>query len=181
MYVCPHGVIYLLTLSFLSLQASHLCHQVNYDPATTDLIFISDSFYPGPWRGAVSQFLKPFILSGTLITLGRRGTEFTAIPKTIYIIRVNIYPTALSHNINWCPIYSPSFTALFLVCINAIKNIHIRPLSFCHDIATIQENNYASFKIFHFNKILSYLFLNQSGSLLTLDRYIRVSIVHCTK
>jgi hypothetical protein len=59
-----------LTLSFLSLPASHLCHQglgsaciivrsfylsaINYDPATTDLIFIRVNIYPGPGGGGLT-------------------------------------------------------------------------------------------------------------------------------
>ncbi len=80
----------LLTLSFLSLQASHLCHKglgwpciilyywlaVNYDPATTDLVFIWVNIYPGPGVGRLQIMSRP-----------------------IYFIKVTIYPAALPANI----------------------------------------------------------------------------------
>ncbi len=102
--MCPHGEIYLLTLSFLSLLASHLCHQVCYDPATTDPIFIRVNCYPGPGEGGFQLITETIycILPGSLFTFGGGGTEFTAILKSIFIIRVNTvftlrpYPTILT-------------------------------------------------------------------------------------
>ena len=49
---------------------------VNYDPVTTDLIFIRVSIYPGPGKGGLQLILKP-----------------------IYFIRVTIYPATFPHNI----------------------------------------------------------------------------------
>jgi hypothetical protein len=50
---------------------------VNYDPATTDLIFIRVNIYPGPGEG---------------------GSRLISYP--VHFIRVTIYPAALPHNIN---------------------------------------------------------------------------------
>jgi hypothetical protein len=49
---------------------------VNYDPVTTNLIFIRVSIYPGPGKGGLQLILKP-----------------------IYFIRVTIYPATFPHNI----------------------------------------------------------------------------------
>jgi hypothetical protein len=78
-----------LTLSFLTLPASHLFHQglhncdiyyisaVNYDPAATDLIFIRVNIYPGQGEGDLQLITEP-----------------------VYFIRVTIYPAAFPHNIS---------------------------------------------------------------------------------
>ncbi len=61
-----------LNLPSPSLPASHLCHQeVNYDPATADLIFIriNIQFIQGQERWAQSLFLNLFILSASLLIL----------------------------------------------------------------------------------------------------------------
>ena len=50
---------------------------VNYDPVTTDLIFIRVSIYPGTGKGGLQLILKP-----------------------IYFIRVTIYPATFPHNIS---------------------------------------------------------------------------------
>ena len=85
---------------------------VNYDPATTDLIFIRVNIYPGPGEGGSLLIFYP-----------------------IHFIRVTIYPASLPHNISRGH-YLPCTTyCLVLACIKAI--IHIRPLRFCHDLANI--------------------------------------------
>ncbi len=50
---------------------------VNYDPATTDLIFIRVNIYPGPGEGGSQLIFSP-----------------------IHFIRVTIYPASLPHNIS---------------------------------------------------------------------------------
>jgi hypothetical protein len=109
---------------------------INYDPATTDLIFIRVNIYPGPGEGN-SQLLS----------------------QLFQFIRVTIYPVALPHNISrscYLPSgvgvgayrlifltiyfsrshYLPCNTyCLGLACIKA--TIHIRPLRFFHDLANI--------------------------------------------
>ena len=50
---------------------------VNYDPATTDLIFIRVNIYPGPGEGGLQLILKP-----------------------VYFIRVTMYPATIPHNIS---------------------------------------------------------------------------------
>jgi hypothetical protein len=64
-------------------------------------------------------------------------------------------------------------TNSFKSCIKA--NILIGLLSFCHDIVNIYEKtSYIRLQIFHNKIFLRYLFSNQPGTLLTLDRYSRV-------
>ena len=50
---------------------------VNYDPATTNLIFIRVNIYPGPGEGGLQLISEP-----------------------VYFIRVTIYPAAFPHNIS---------------------------------------------------------------------------------
>ncbi len=50
---------------------------VNYDPATTNLIFIKVNIYPGPGEGGSQPIFLP-----------------------IHFIRVTIYPVSLPHNIS---------------------------------------------------------------------------------
>jgi hypothetical protein len=50
---------------------------VNYDPATTDLIFIRVNIYPGPGEGGSLLIFEP-----------------------VHFIRVTIYPASLPHNIS---------------------------------------------------------------------------------
>ncbi len=50
---------------------------VNYDPATTDLIFIRVNIYPWPGEGGLQLIFKP-----------------------VYFIRVTIYPATIPHNIS---------------------------------------------------------------------------------
>jgi hypothetical protein len=77
---------------------------VNYDPATTDLIFIRVNIYPGPGEG---------------------GSQLISYP--VHFIRVTIYLATLSHNIG-SGHYLPCNTyCLLLACIKA--TIHIRSLS----------------------------------------------------
>ncbi len=87
------------------------------------------------------------------------------------IYQVTIYPAALPHNISKGHYLPRKVYCLILAC--SKSNIQTRPLNFCHDIASIAENSYASLQIFH-NYILCSLFLNHPGSLLTLDRVSRV-------
>jgi hypothetical protein len=77
---------------------------------------------------------------------------------------------------NWITVqghYLPcKVCCLILACSKGnFRNIHTRPLNFCHALANI-ENSSASLQIFHNNKILCSLFLNQP--VLTLDRESRV-------
>jgi len=101
-------------------------------PVTTDIIFIifiRVNIYPWPRKGGLQLISKPN-----------------------YFIRVTIYPAALPYYISsghylpckvYCHIFAP---------IKAF--IHMRPLRFCHAIANIKENSYASLQIFfHNNKI----------------------------
>jgi hypothetical protein len=73
---------------------------VNYDPVTTDLIFIRVSIYPGPGKGGLQLIFKP-----------------------IYCIRVTIYPATLPTILaevtiypgGWGEVFSGNFpTHLFL-------------------------------------------------------------------
>jgi hypothetical protein len=50
---------------------------VNYDPATTDIIFIRVNIYPGPGEGGLLLIFQP-----------------------IHFIRVTIYPASFPHNIS---------------------------------------------------------------------------------
>jgi hypothetical protein len=50
---------------------------VNYDPATTDLIFIRVNIYPGPGEGGSQLISQP-----------------------VLFIRVTIYPVSIPHNIS---------------------------------------------------------------------------------
>jgi hypothetical protein len=64
---------------------------------------------------------------------------------------VTVYHAVLRYNFSRghhlpCKIY-----CLVLACIKVIT--HIRPLNFCHDIAKVLQNSYASFQIFPNNKI----------------------------
>ncbi len=120
----PDHATLIKTLSFLSLLASHLCHHagswltlhncdifyllaVNYDPATTDLIFIRVNIYPGPGQGAHSWFFNPFISitpskplmsSGSWLTLHNceifyiLAVNYDPATTDLIFIRVNIYP-----------------------------------------------------------------------------------------
>jgi hypothetical protein len=56
---------------------------VNYDPATTNLIFIRVNIYPGPGEGGSRLIFYLFILSGSLFTLG---------PYPTILAEVTIYP-----------------------------------------------------------------------------------------
>jgi hypothetical protein len=66
-----------LTLHFFDI---YYLSAVNYDPVTSDLIFIRVSIYPGPGKGGLQLILKP-----------------------IYFIRVTIYPATFPHNISRGP------------------------------------------------------------------------------
>ena len=85
---------------------------VNYDPATTDLIFIRVNIYPGPGEGGSLLIFLP-----------------------IHFIRVTIYPASLPHNISRGHYLPCNTYCLVLACIKA--TIHVRPLRFCHDLANI--------------------------------------------
>jgi hypothetical protein len=64
-----------LTLHYMYCDIYYLS-TVKYDPATTDLIFIRVSIYPGPWEGGLQLISEP-----------------------VYFNRVTIYPAAFFHNI----------------------------------------------------------------------------------
>jgi hypothetical protein len=84
---------------------------VNYDPATTDLIFIRVNIYPGPGEGGLQLISKPVyfirvtIYPATIPHNTRRGHYlprevgggcFLLIFQPIYFIRVTIYPVTLA-------------------------------------------------------------------------------------
>ncbi len=154
-----------ISLSFLSLPASHLCHQglgwpciivrsyllaVNCDPAIKDLIFIMVNIYPGAGEGGSQLIFKPVhfirvtiypaslpynINRGHYLPRGQGDGAYRLIFLTIYFIRVTIYLAMLSHNINRGHYLPCNTYCLVLACIKA--TIHIRPLRFCHDLANI--------------------------------------------
>ncbi len=96
--------------------------------------YISKGHYlaRGWGKEAYCQYFNLFILSGSLFTSGP-------------------YPTIVTESLFTLQDLLP-----LLACIKAI--FRIRTLRFCHDIANISKNSYASLKIFHNNKIFSYLF-----------------------
>ncbi len=108
-----------LTLSFLSLPASHLrpkgeiyfSSAVNYDPATTDLIFIRINIYLGSEEGGLPvNFL------------------------TLLFYQVTFYPAALPHIINRCHHLPCNIYCLVLACsMTIIRNM---PLS-CYGITNL--------------------------------------------
>ncbi len=123
-------------------------------------------FTQGQGRGAHCWFFNPFILSGLLFTLrpyptilaevtiypgGRGEGAYRLIFLPINFIRVTNYLMTLAHNISRGHYLPCSTYCLVLACIKA--TIYIRPLRFCHDLANIKKNSYASFQIFHNNKI----------------------------
>jgi hypothetical protein len=89
--------------------------------------------------------------------LGPLGCQgWVVIPQNVkksqnHCTLVTIYLMKLSHNISRGHYLTCNTYCLVLACIKA--TIHIRPLRFCHDLANIKENSYASFQIFHNNKI----------------------------
>ncbi len=121
---------------------------VNYDPATTDLIFIRVNIYPGLGEGGSQLFFQlinfirvtiypaslPYNISrGHYFPGGWEERTYRLIFLPINFIRVTIYLMTLSHNI--CRgHYLPCNTyCLVLACIKA--TINIGPLRFCHDLA----------------------------------------------
>ena len=156
----------MLTLSFLSLPASHLCHQglgwpciivtfIIYQQLNMTLrqqiSFSSGSiFTQGQGRGAHSLFFYPFILSGSLFTLQ---------PSPTILAEVTIYPGGQgegAYRLMFLTIYFIRVTIYlamlshnisrghYLPCntyclvLACIKaTIHIKPLRFCHDLSNI--------------------------------------------
>jgi hypothetical protein len=69
----------------------------------------------------------------SLLTQGAGG-GLTSYLSTFYFIRVTIYPRALRQNINRGHYLPHKVKHLVLACQGSI---HIRPLSFCHNLANI--------------------------------------------
>jgi hypothetical protein len=141
---------------------------VNYDPVTTDIIFLRVHIYPGPGEGGSLLIFNPLILSGSLFTLrpyptilaevtiypgGRGERPYRLIFLPIDFIWVTIYLMTLSHNISRGHYLPCNSYCLVLACIKA--TVHIRPLRFCHDLANILYKRTAM-QVFRFFTIIKF-------------------------